>query len=191
MVNLVRFGNLIFCDFMLPSHLESILLVSGKPLTTRQLGRICSRGKEEVEVVVESLKEKYNREDSGIWILQNREEVQMGINPKNSELVKELAKEEINSELTRPQLETLTVIAYRGPISKLELETIRGVNCGLILRNLLIKGLIEVKEDKIIDNNIYNISLEFMKHLGITTVEDLPEYIKLNKREELAEVLNT
>ena len=175
---------------MLSSKVESILFVSNGEINIKQIAKICSSTIEAVEVVLESLKEKYNQSESGVNIVIYENKVQMVTNPQNKELVSDLIKQEINSELTRPQLEALTIIAYRGPITKLELEQIRGVNCSLILRNLIIKGLINIKEDKIIDNNKYNITIEFMKHLGINQVDELPDYDKLSKAEKLEEVLN-
>ncbi len=174
---------------MLTSIIESVLFVSNKPISIKELARICERKKDEIELALDSLKEKYGSEESGINLLQNGENLEMVTNPKNSQLISGLVKDEVKSELTRPQLETLTVIAYRGPISKLELEQIRGVNCSLILRNLLIKGLVMVEEDKVVDNNTYSISMEFMRHLGINSFEELPNYVELSKSEELDDVI--
>jgi len=174
----------------LKSQIESILFVIGKPVSFNQLAKLCKRTKNEIEVVLEDLKTKYNDEQSGICLIVTDKEIQMVINDKNAELVGGLMKEEITNELTQPQLETLTIIAYRGPITKLELEQIRGVNCSLILRNLIIKGLVEVIEDKVIDNNRYKVTIKLMQHLGINSIEELPEYDKLSKVEDLDEVLN-
>ncbi len=173
----------------LEAQLESILFVSGQALSLRRLAKLCGRGRAEVEVVLEKIRAKFNRPDSGIHILINGDEVRMVINPENAVVVEDLIKAEVNSELTKPQLETLTIIAYRGPITKLEIEQIRGVNCGLILRNLIIKGLVEVKENKISENNVYRMSSKFMQHLGITDVKQLPDYDKLSQAEEIEEYL--
>lgn len=173
---------------MLNSQIESILFVSDKPLTYRQIGKLVGRSGAEIEVVIENLKLKYNTDESGIHILTTGREVQMVSNAKNKKVVEGLLKEEVASELTRPQLETLTIIAYRGPITKLTLEQIRGVNCSLILRNLLIKGLIEMEEDKLIDNNKYIISMNFLKHLGVNSVEELPDYEELSRPLKITEV---
>jgi segregation and condensation protein B len=173
---------------MLKSKVESILFVSIKPISVRELAKLCDSGKAEIEVVLEDLKGKYGSE-SGINIIILDDKVQMVSSPKNKEVIEGLVKEEVYSELTQPQLEALTIIAYRSPITKMEIETIRGVNCSLILRNLLIKGLLEVEEDKIIDNNKYRISTKFMQHLGISELEQLPDYDRLSKSETLDEVL--
>ena len=172
---------------MLSSQVEAILFVSSKPMMIKGLAKICGRSKDEIEVVLEDLKLKYK--ERGINILTTDKEVQMVSNPKHRKLVEGLIKEEVTSEITQPQLEALTIISYRGPITKLELEQIRGVNCGLILRNLMIKGLVEVEEDKIIDNNRYRITAKLMKHLGINSLEELEDYDRLSKSESLEEVL--
>lgn len=174
---------------MLSSQVESILFISSKPMKIKELAKLCNRTKDEIEVALESLRNKYNEQESGINILINQQEVQMVSNPKYKKLIEGLIKEEIISEITQPQLEALTIICYRGPITKLDLEQIRAVNCSLILRNLLIKGLIEVEEDKIIDNNKYRASLKLIKHLGINSLEELPDYDRLSKSESLDEVL--
>ena len=144
---------------------------------------------EEVEAILQSLKEKYNQPESGIQILQAGNDYQMVTNPDVSELVKKFVKDDMTGELTPASLETLTVIAYRGPIAKIELEEIRGVNCSLILRNLLIRGLISSEEDKIKAQFYYDITPDFLKHLGLNSVEELPEYAKLHKVENLEEYL--
>jgi len=122
----------------------------------------------------------------------------MVTNPQNSEYVQKFLKTEVCQELTPASLETLSIIAYRGPLTKLDLEKIRGINCSIILRHLLIKGLIiekivnkvvakddklQTKEEQIdYDNNIYSVSVDFIKHLGINDVQELPDYERLNNR---------
>ena len=86
-------------------------------------------------------------------------------------------------------METLTIIAYRGPITRLELEQIRGVNCSLILRNLMIKGLIEEERDGKRMVSDYRVSLNFTRYLGINKIEDLPDYQKLHSHENLVKLL--
>jgi segregation and condensation protein B len=174
---------------MLRSQVESILFVSSKPMSIKELAKLCNRSKDEIEVVLEDLKNKYNNPETGINILMTDREVQMVSSPKHKELIEALVREEVTRELTQPQLEALTIISYRGPITKLELEQIRGVNCSLILRNLIIKGLVEVEEDKIIENNKYRITTKLLKHLGINSVEELPDYDRLSKAESLEETL--
>ena len=165
------------------SQIESILFVASKPLTIKKIAQAIKRDLKEVEKVIEELKIKYNNDNSGIYILSNGSEVQMSSNPKNIEFVDMFVKNEINGELTKAQLETLTVIAYQGPISKPELEQIRGVNCSLILRNLLLRGLIEEKQDNKTKQIFYSVSFDFIRFLGINNLEELPNYDKLHNIE--------
>lgn len=171
------------------SKIESLLFVAGKSLSVKKLAEILDSKKENVEKCLEELKEEYKSRDGGIILLKNGDEYQFATSPKNSELVSQYLKEETEGELTRPQLETLSVIAYRGPITKPELEQIRGVNCSLILRNLLIRGLIEEEEDAKSTEPRYKISFEFLRHLGVSNVEELPDYKKLSGSEILQNIL--
>ena len=92
-------------------------------------------------------------------------------------------------ELTRPSIETLTIIAYRGPITKPEIEQIRGVNCSLILRNLLMRGLVEESESVERLQPVYAISADFLRHLGLHAISDLPDYATLHGDEKISQLL--
>ena len=104
-------------------------------------------------------------------------------------MVQEFIKDETSGELTRPSLEALTVIAYRGPVSKIDLDRIRGVNCALILRNLMLRGLVEAKNDKKKSETYYNITLDFIRFLGISDIKELPDYERLSKDDTIDRVL--
>ena len=169
------------------SNLESILFVASKPVSLRELAGALKCKEDEIKIALEELKSKYNHPESGLRILVIDDKVQMATNPDNAEIVEKFIKEEAVGELTRPQLETLTVIAYRGPITKPELEQIRGVNCALILRNLLLRGLIEEAEGKLLP--VYSLSMEAMRHLGVSSVSELADYENLSKHEFIEKVL--
>jgi len=87
--------------------------------------------------------------------------------------------------LTRPQLETLTVVAYCGPITKPELEQLRGVNCALILRNLMMRGLVKEVEDVTNFLPTFEVTMDYLRHLGINSLNELPDYDKLHKHENI------
>ena len=170
---------------------ESLLFVTVKPLTVKKLADIlnCSAG--EVQESLSALVEEYNSRDGGLQIQQAGSSYQLVTHPDYAELVGGYLKEDITGELTQPQLETLTVIAYRGPVTKAELELIRGVNCSVILRNLLMRGLIQEKEDKQRMVSLYSVTLDFLQHLGLTTVQELPDFEVLNQNAELQELLES
>ena len=88
-----------------------------------------------------------------------------------------MQKEEFSRELGRAGSETLAVVLYRGPVSRREIDQIRGVNSGFILRALLIRGLIERTESVVGERSFtYKPSLKLFEHLGIRRREDLPEF---------------
>lgn len=174
----------------LPGKLESLLFASPRPMTLKRLAELAQAKPDEVEAAITELAARYNQDDHGLNILRHGSSVQMVTSPLNSKMVTEFLKEEQAGELTRPALETLTIIAYRGPISKIQLDTIRGVNCALILRNLMIKGLVEAKVHKEKLQTSYQVTVDFVRYLGLTGVSDLPDYEKLNRDENLEQLLN-
>ncbi|HYE60094.1 MAG TPA: SMC-Scp complex subunit ScpB, partial [Candidatus Kapabacteria bacterium] len=110
------------------SHIESILFVASKPLSADVIAKALGKQEGDILEAIETLKLKYNQADSGIHILEINSLFQMGTNPENSAVIEGFIRNEVAGELTKAQLETLTVIAYRGPITRPELEQIRGVN---------------------------------------------------------------
>ncbi len=171
------------------SKIESLLFISAKPMAIKQLSSLVKKENKEVEKICGELIEEYKKNKSGIQIVKNNSKYQMVSSPENAKIVQDFIKDETTGELTRPSLETLTIIAYREPISKLDLERIRGVNCSLILRNLLLRGLIEYKFDKKKRETYYNISFDFIRFLGINDINQLPDYERLNKDDTLDRIL--
>lgn len=171
------------------SQIESILFVASRPISAKKIATLLGVTESKVLEAVDTLKMKYNHPDSGIHISETGVDIQMMTNSENSEIVMELVASDVMGELTKAQLETFTVIAYRGPITRPEIEQIRGVNCAVILRNLLIRGLILEEEDKEKMMPVYLLSLDALAHLGIRTVTELPEYDTLHAHEYIAETL--
>ncbi len=178
------------------SKIESILFISNKPLSFKKIARLVEESEKSTLSALENLRKEYQNRQGGITIIKHLTKYEMVTSSKNSQIVNNFLKDEISGELTRPALETLTIIAYRGPITKPELEHIRGVNCGLILRNLIIRGLVEAKNGRELkteagsqkkdfsdQEKYYSITLDFLKFLGIGSVEELPNYKKLSQEE--------
>ena len=163
------------------SKIESILFVASKPLLTKKIAAALKINDKEALEFLKELQLKYNGEDSGIAILNNGDEWQMVASADNKEVSENFLKAEVSGELTRPQLETLTVVSYCGPITKPELEQIRGVNCSLILRNLMLRGLVKENEDSANLLPAYEITMDYLRHLGLNSLEELPNYSELHK----------
>jgi len=175
----------------LKSKIESLLFVSIRPLNIGKIAEMLEADKDEVKTALEELFVQYSDKEKGINIQKQADKYQMVTNAENGKIIRDFLKDETTGELTPASLETLTVIAYRGPIAKTELELLRGVNCSLILRNLLIRGLIEEKEDKKNMTTTYEISFDFMQHLGIKEAKELPDFDKLNSDENLLKFLQS
>lgn len=173
----------------LVSQLESVLFVASKPLSFVRLVKALNISSEELGNALVILEEKYNREESGIRLLKNNDEYQLVSNPENREVTEQFLKAEISGELTKPQLETLTVISYCGPITKPELEQIRGVNCSLIIRNLMMRGLVKELDDLTALVPTYQVTMDYLRHLGLNSVEELPNYLELHRHEYITTTL--
>lgn len=160
--------------------IESLLLVTPGELSVSQLTRILHAEKNDVEEALTALVVRFGGE-SGIVLLRSGDNVRLATNPQCAAMLAEYLHTEITGELTRPQLEALTIIAYRGPVTQAEIEMIRGMQCTLILRNLLIRGLI-TEEPGTLETR-YTLSLETIRLLGITSTTQLPDFEKLSNPE--------
>jgi len=175
------------------SEIESLLFVSSRPLSAKRLAEATGHTKDEVKKALEALAKEYDaREESGVILLRNGDEIQLATAPDHAEMVKAYLKDESFGELTRPALETLTIVGYRGPLTKAELEQIRGVNCSLILRNLMIRGLVETEGGKADDPTApatYRVTFDFLRYLGIREMSELPDFENLRSDENLQKLL--
>jgi len=174
----------------LKSQLESLLFVSLKPLTVKDLATLTKSKTADVEKTLQDLSSDYESDERGLNLIKNNNQYQITTSGDNAELIQEFLKDETSGELSVPSLEALTIIAYRGPIAKIELERIRGVNCSLIIRNLLLRGLIEEKFDKIKNENYYTVTHDFIRFLGLNDISSLPDYEKLQAAETIDQVIN-
>jgi len=175
----------------LKSQIESLLFISAKAMTIKQLSGAVKATAKETEKACDELARECKESGRGVEIVRQAGRYQMVSAPDNAGLVGEFVKEEVTGELSRPSLEALTIIAYRGPVAKIDLDRIRGINCGMILRNLLIRGLIEAREDKVKRETYYTVTLDFIRHLGLNEINELPDYERLNKEETLERMLES
>ncbi len=165
---------------MTRAHLEALLFMSAKPLARKQLRILLSCDAAQLQKWIDELIERYDDETCGVRLVTNGDELQLLTAPSCRALAETFLKEEASGELTRPQLETLTIIAYRAPVSKPDIEQIRGINCTLILRNLLWRGLIEETVGSTAEIPVYRVTMDFVRYLGMTSVEKLPQYESLH-----------
>jgi segregation and condensation protein B len=164
----------------LKNQILSILFVAGKPVAIKELADVMEISEDDVKhAVTELVAENHT---AGIILLAQNNKLQLASNPDNSPLVKKFLSLELREKLTDAALETLAIILYRQPVSKAEIENIRGVNSQYSIRHLLIRGLIEKipsPSDKRTQH--YKTTLEFMQHLGIKDMKELPDFEELTK----------
>lgn len=164
------------------STIESILFIQGESLTVSRLARITGAPKNEVLAALGELQSDYR--ERGIVLIQNGEEWQLATHPANKEIVEKFFTSEFSEEISRAGLEVVAIVAYKGPITRARLEYIRGVDSSFTLRNLLMRGLVsreENPEDR--RSYLYRISSDFLKHVGLSRLEDLPHYEALRQKE--------
>lgn len=174
----------------LAAKIEAILFLEPKALTVAKLARVCGVKEAEVMSAIDALEQEYQQRNGGLAVVRAGGNVQIMTAPRASAFVRQYLQDEMTGELTRPSLETLTIIVYRGPVAKSEIELIRGVNCSLILRNLLIRGLAAEVGETEIGSPIYQVTPEFLRYLGVNKVSELPDYEELNKNVHLKELLD-
>lgn len=172
----------------LSQQLEAIIFWKAEPVSIKKLVDYTKTDEKTIKIALDDLENQLK--ERGITLIRTEDEVVLGTNKEFSNLIQEISKEELSKDLGKAALETLSIILYQGPISRTDIDYIRGVNSQFIIRNLLIRGLIE-RVDNPLDSRsfLYKSSLDLLAHLGLSKLTDLPEYE--NIRKEIAEFKNT
>ncbi|RYY49561.1 MAG: SMC-Scp complex subunit ScpB [Chitinophagaceae bacterium] len=167
-------------------HIEALIFASDKPLTAPEvteyvnnaLGFIEDRASlEQVEAAMEGIKEKYDAEFYAFELKQSGGGWQFLTKPLYHKTVALLNGDKFIKKLSTAALETLAIIAYKQPITKSEIESIRGVNCDYAVQKLLEKDLVIISgrnEDAVGKPLIYGTSKSFMDYFGINSADELP-----------------
>lgn len=172
----------------LESKIEGLLFYKGEDLEIKKIAEIFKVEIPEVEEALVRLDESLT--NRGLILVRKDNRVILGIRGELSPILEEMRKDEITKELTKSSLETLSIIIYKDGVTRSEIDYIRGVNSSFILRNLLVRGLIE----KIIDPKdsrrfLYKPTFDTLTYLGIKSIKDLPNYEEI--RSQLLEISNT
>lgn len=164
----------------LESVLESVLFVAGESVLMSDLCFKFDVKQKELDKAVAKLQEKYN-DDSGIKLLCFNNKLQFASNPKNVEEVSLILNPIRQRNLTKATLETIAIVAYKQPVTRLEIEEIRGVNSDYAINILLEHKLVEIvgRKDAVGKPALFGTTDEFLKRFNISSVDDLPDYDKL------------
>ncbi|MBI2514580.1 SMC-Scp complex subunit ScpB [Candidatus Wolfebacteria bacterium] len=161
----------------LAGAIEAILFVYGEPMEMAKIAKITRTDEAEVKQAIQVLGESYKEDQRGIQMIFQGEKVELATKPEFSPFLASFIKEEFKENLTPASLETLSLIAYLGPLPRSELDYYRGVNSSFILRNLQVRGLVNrISHPEKTNAHLYEVSFELLKHLGVSRAEELPEY---------------
>jgi len=160
----------------LTAMLEAILFASGDPLEPEEIARALSCEKEDVLRAAACLEDKYRRADSGLEIRRIRTQVQLVTKAAYAEAVRKALTPVVRKPLSQSALETLSIIAYRQPVTKGEIEQIRGVRCDYALEVLIRHRMVTEagRRDSLGRPLLYATTDEFLKTFGLVSLDQLP-----------------
>lgn len=159
----------------LESKIEAFLFWKGEPQTEWEIAVAMRVDPVEIPPALEKLEESLK--GRGVTIVRHGDSVMLGTSPEMSAFFEELRKEELNKDLSKAALETLSIILYKDSVTRSEINFIRGVNSGYILRNLEVRGLVDrVTHKTDARMYVYKPSLELLSYLGVSKVSDLPQF---------------
>lgn len=162
------------------ASLEAALFHFGEVVTVKKLGEILEVKEDIVKMALKDLQAEYTGNPKrGLMLFFDGEKAELVTKPELSLISQKIAKDDLREELTPAALETLSVIAYLGPLSRARIDYVRGVNSTFTLRSLQLRGLIERHESRKQGGFYeYAISFDFLKHLGVDSVQKLPDFEK-------------
>jgi len=169
-------------DFLV-NHIESLIFCSSEPIPKEDIKKCLDEmfesdvSFEDISQTVNELTEKYNSDIYSFGIVEVGGGYQFLTKPAYQASIGILLKQKSKKRLSTSALETLAILAYKQPVTKGDLELIRGVSCDYSIQKLLDKGIIEIKgkSDSIGKPILYGTNKKFMEYFGINSLEELPE----------------
>ncbi len=180
-------------DHQLKSAIEALLFVSGNPLSVDRLKSLFEEAApEQIETQVQALRQEYDGRGAGIMLVEVAGGYQLATRPENVSWIRKFRSVKVSTKLSKAALETLAIVAYKQPITRTEVEAIRGVNIGGILRNLMERRLVKIVGKKDVPGRpmMYGTTLEFLQYFGLKDLSALPtlkEFRELDAGEEVME----
>ncbi|MFA5337155.1 MAG: SMC-Scp complex subunit ScpB [Candidatus Omnitrophota bacterium] len=171
---------------------ESLLFVNEKPIEIAELSEILSVDKGAIEEALEELVTDYTNKTCGISIVKVAGGFQMCSSPESEMWIKKMYRERGKQKLSVASLETLAIISYKQPITRMEIESIRGVNIDGVMKHLTDLGLIKIEGRKEVPGKpfLYVTTRKFLEYFGLNALKDLPkleEFMILASKEEVAQ----
>lgn len=157
--------------------IEALLFSSDKPLLLEQMKHVLGLDTNQIHLVLEELRLEYENSCRGLRVIEVAGGFQMATAADFSPFLKKLYKERRAERLSKPALETLAIIAYKQPVTRMEIESLRNVNIDGVMGSLVEKNLIRVTGRKKAPGRpyVFGTTRQFMEHFGLKTLEDLPK----------------
>jgi segregation and condensation protein B len=169
--------NLSSTKLSLAAAIEAILFYTAEPMSFRKLSVLTKTDTAMVREAVKILSERLAQSEGGIRLIEQDNEIALGTAPEASALIEEITREEISKDLSRAAVETLSIICYKGPLTRSDIDYVRGVNSTFILRNLLVRGIVEKLENpRDARAALYGATFAALEYMGVTRKEELPQY---------------
>ncbi len=173
-------------ELELESKIEGLLFYKGEDISVGKIAELLKVSAGEVSEAL--IKLEQSLASRGLTLIKKDNAVMLGISPELSPFIESIRKDEMTRELSKASLETLSIVLYKSGVARSEIDYIRGVNSSFILRNLLIRGLIEkVMDEKDNRRALYRPTFDTLSYMGVTSIENLPNYE--NVRNELEAVI--
>ena len=157
---------------------EALLFAVQEPISIRKICEIVEGVEaKEIREVIQQLREEYDTHDRVFQIEEIANGFQLLSRPEYHEWISKIRKKSGESKLSQPALETLSIIAYKQPIIRAEIEAIRGVQSGQMIRTLIEKGLVKITgRDEVLGRPLlYGTTKKFLDHFGLKSIKDLPK----------------
>jgi segregation and condensation protein B len=176
----------------LKSALEALLFISGSPVSLDRLGSIFEEASsEQIEAQLSVLRQECETRGSGLMLVEVAGGYQLTTRPEYAGWIRKFKTSKGPTKLSRPALETLAIISYKQPITRTEIEAIRGVNVGGIVRNLMERRLVKIVGKKDVPGKpmLYGTSMEFLNYFGLKDLSALPTLKEFQELEESEEMI--
>lgn len=159
------------------SIIEALLFASGDPVALKDIAGVLDMDTKETLQIIREMKDQFNFERRGIQIIEADGYLQLSTRPEYYEYIQKLHSPQRKQGLSQAALETLAIIAYKQPITRVEIDNIRGVKSEKAISTLLEKGLIREVDrlDTVGRPILYGTTVEFLKYFGFNSLEDLPK----------------
>lgn len=173
------------------SAIESLIFISNKPLTIDELKSVFEGAEAGMlRLLIDNLKKEYEARNSGVRIVEIAGGFQMATSPENANTIKTFYKIKNTERLSGPSLETLAIISYKQPVTRVDIEAIRGVNVDGVVKSLLEKNLIRVVGRKEVIGRpfVYGTTRLFLDYFGLKSLDELPKIEEFAQQDRIMDM---